>query len=197
MVGADHDRCLVEEPLARERLEHATDVLVDVRDTRVVAVDEAADVLECLEFQRNAWVFAHRLGPVRIEAVKVACRMSTASIARALEQILGEPFRKRLVHERVSIFLGRPIRRVRIPVVDMEVPGSRGTVPGEPIERPRRDQVGGLHTALAGIDDVGEARVPVPGGMSIGERADRCRPVALLAEDRSESMKADAIVIRA
>ena len=54
-----------------------------------------------------------------------------------------------------------------------------------------------LHPAPAGVHDLAEACVPMPGGVSIAERADRCRSVALLAEDGRESAQADTIVVRA
>src|SRR5687767_8800598 len=61
---------------------------------------------------------------------------------------------------------------MRVPEVDVQKPVVVLAVVADPFERDGRDLVGALEPASAGVVDLVEVGVPVPGGMAFAEGGD-------------------------
>ncbi len=86
-----------------------------------------------------------------------------------------DPRGQRIVREGVSVGRRSAVRRVDIPVVQMEEPVVVRRVLVHPLHHQRRDLLRRLRTALPGVVDFIEARVELPRGMALSKRTDHGR----------------------
>src|SRR5205807_1923757 len=93
-----------------------------------------------------------------------------------------QPRRQRRVLERISPTLRRAVGRVWVPEVHVQEPPLRLAIALQPLLRDRKDLIGALQPALAGVVNLAEPRIPVPRRMTLAERADRRRLQAKLTE---------------
>ena len=100
----------------------------------------------------------------------------------ALADLFRKPGRQRLVGEWLAVATRCAVWRVRVPEVDVQEPVVLPGVARQPVERHRAHLVGALAAAFAGVVDLVEVGVPVPGGVALAEGTDRCRAQAGLAQ---------------
>ena len=169
MIRRDDDRRLVVDTCGLELVTDHFDLIIDVSDRGVVAVDHPAKAAAVGD---AAWV--SRVLRVRLAVIHhdILRGVRAGQLHVSLEQFVGDPVGQRRVGERVAVCKRRAIGRVRVPEVDVQVPLIAGGVFVEPFVHDGHDLLGRLPAAPGGVVHFVEAGVDMMGRMSLPEWRD-------------------------
>lgn len=185
VIGGDDDGGVVVGAGGLELGDDAADLVVDVADAGIVAVDHAAELVAVGEVAGLAGVTGIVVAIIHGD---VARSVRTGELGVAGEHGVGEPLGQGVVLEGIAVVSGHAVGGVRVPVVEVEEPVVLGGVFGEPLVGDGRDVFGGFYPAKAGVVDLVEAGVEPVGGVALAERRNHRSVIAEFLELPGEAL---------